>query len=326
MSMIDNIQARQILDRFGNPSLEVDCYLEDGSFGRASVSGTGCNEKALDAINDIIGPELEGMDSLDLASTDIAMHDLSGSKNKISCNALSCVSFAVAKASADFLGIPAYQRLGSYGATSLPVPMLTVVDGLDLEINRIMLVPTGASCFAEAISWVSDVAGELYSENYLGRDISDADKAVKTVLDAVEEAGYTTGPENDFMLALSLNPEKKLNSSQKTSFISGFSEKHPVFFMDVNSYIIDINTCSTLTDLYNGVKKAKRAGLRVLLDLETEQTEDNFLSDLAVALEVDFVMVNNLGGSASKLNQLIRIEEELDGSASYAGSSAHIYK
>ncbi|MCF0237843.1 MAG: phosphopyruvate hydratase, partial [Sphaerochaetaceae bacterium] len=152
MSMIDFIEAREILDSRGNPTVEVDVYLEDGSFGRAAVpsgASTGVHEacelrdgdkkrfggkgvlKAVENVNQIIGPELEGMDALDQVAIDRALIELDGTPNKgkLGANAILGVSMAVARAAADFLGVPLYKYLGAYHANVLPVPMANILNG-----------------------------------------------------------------------------------------------------------------------------------------------------------------------------------------------------
>ena len=146
MSIIEFIEAREILDSRGNPTVEVDVILEDGSMGRAAVpsgASTGVHEavelrdgdkkrfggkgvlKAVDNVNNIIAPAIEGMDALDQVAIDRAMIELDGTPNKarLGANAILGVSMAVARAAADFLGLPLFKYLGAYHACVLPVPM-----------------------------------------------------------------------------------------------------------------------------------------------------------------------------------------------------------
>src|SRR5690554_403563 len=139
MSIIEFVEAREIMDSRGNPTVEVDVILEDGSMGRAAVpsgASTGVHEavelrdgdksrylgkgvlKAVDNVNNIIAPELEGMDSLDQVAIDRAMIALDGTPNKakLGANAILGVSMAVARAAADYLGLPLYKYLGAYHA------------------------------------------------------------------------------------------------------------------------------------------------------------------------------------------------------------------
>ena len=160
MSLIEQIVAREILDSRGNPTVEVDVILEDGSFGRAAVpsgASTGVHEavelrdgdkkrymgkgvlKAVANVNDIIAPAIEGMDALDQVAIDRAMIELDGTPNKgrLGANAILAVSMAVAHAAADFLGLPLFKYLGSYHACVLPVPMANILNGGSHSDNKV---------------------------------------------------------------------------------------------------------------------------------------------------------------------------------------------
>ena len=149
MSIIEFIEAREIIDSRGNPTVEVDVILEDGSMGRAAVpsgASTGVHEavelrdgdksryggkgvlKAVGNVNDIIAAELEGMDALDQVEIDRAMIALDGTENKgkLGANAILGVSMAVARASAEYLGLPLYKYLGAFHSCVLPVPMVQI--------------------------------------------------------------------------------------------------------------------------------------------------------------------------------------------------------
>ena len=152
MIAIESIEAREILDSRGNPTVEVDVILEDGSMGRAAVpsgASTGVHEavelrdgdksrfggkgtlKAVDNVNNVIAPALEGMDALDQVAIDRAMIALDGTPNKakLGANAILGVSMATARAAADYLGLPLYKYLGAYHACVLPVPMANILNG-----------------------------------------------------------------------------------------------------------------------------------------------------------------------------------------------------
>lgn len=178
MSIIEFIEAREILDSRGNPTVEVDVILEDGSMGRAAVpsgASTGVHEavelrdgdksrylgkgvlKAVDNVNNILAPELEGMDALDQVAIDRAMIALDGTPNKakLGANAILGVSMAVARAAADYLGLPLYKYLGAYHACTLPVPMANILNGGAHSDNKVdfqefMVMPIGAPPFAKA--------------------------------------------------------------------------------------------------------------------------------------------------------------------------------
>ena len=173
MSIIEFIEAREILDSRGNPTVEVDVILEDGSMGRAAVpsgASTGVHEavelrdgdakrfggkgvlKAVANVNDIIAPAIEGMDALDQIAIDRAMIELDGTPNKarLGANAILGVSMAVARAAADFLGLPLFKYLGAYHANVLPVPMANILNGGAHSDNKVdfqefMVMPIGAS-------------------------------------------------------------------------------------------------------------------------------------------------------------------------------------
>ncbi|NVJ99010.1 MAG: phosphopyruvate hydratase, partial [Alphaproteobacteria bacterium] len=151
MSAIIDIIGREILDSRGNPTVEVDIYLEDGGFGRAAVpsgASTGAHEavelrdgggryrgkgvlKAVEAVNGELFDALVGLDSEDQLAIDQAMRDLDGTENKgrLGANAILGVSLAIAKASADSLGVPLYRYLGGPAAHILPVPMMNIING-----------------------------------------------------------------------------------------------------------------------------------------------------------------------------------------------------
>ncbi|HEV8563284.1 MAG TPA: phosphopyruvate hydratase [Actinomycetota bacterium] len=181
MSPIDSVHAREILDSRGNPTVEVDVWLDDGGFGRAAVpsgASTGEHEalelrdgdatrfggrgvlRALASVNERIGPELQGVDALDQRGVDRLMIDMDGTpaKSALGANALLGVSLAVARAAADSSGLPLYRYLGGPNAHVLPTPMLNVINGglhadNDLELQEFMIVPVGAASFSEALRW-----------------------------------------------------------------------------------------------------------------------------------------------------------------------------
>ena len=182
---ITNVQARQILDSRGNPTVEVDVYLEDGTLGRASVpsgASTGANEavelrdgdkkvyggkgvlKAVENVNDIIAPELIDLDATEQVAIDELMIALDGTdtKAKLGANAILGVSLAVAKAAARGLGLPLYRYIGGTSARQLPVPMMNIMNGgkhadSNVDMQEFMAMPVGAKSFAEALQMGTDV-------------------------------------------------------------------------------------------------------------------------------------------------------------------------
>ena len=217
MTSIEDIQAREILDSRGNPTVEVDVILEDGGFGRAAVpsgASTGAFEavelrdgekeryngkgvmQAVDAVNFEIFDALIGADALDQASLDQTMIELDGTENKarLGANALLVVSMAAARAAADSVGMPLWRYLGGVHAHLLPTPMMNIMNGgahanNALDVQEFMVMPVGAPDFREALR----MGAEIFH-------------ALKSLL---SEAGYSTavGDEGGFAPAINSSDE-----------------------------------------------------------------------------------------------------------------------
>ncbi|MDF2640066.1 MAG: phosphopyruvate hydratase [Novosphingobium lindaniclasticum] len=185
MTAIIDIHGREILDSRGNPTVEVDVLLEDGSFGRAAVpsgASTGAHEavelrdgdasrylgkgvlKAIDAVNGEIAEELVGMDAEDQRDLDRAMIELDGTENKgrLGANAILGVSLAAAKAAANARGLPLYSYVGGVAAHVLPVPMMNIINGGEhadnpIDFQEFMIMPVGADSIAEAVRWGAEI-------------------------------------------------------------------------------------------------------------------------------------------------------------------------
>ncbi|MFP4510616.1 MAG: phosphopyruvate hydratase [Spirochaetaceae bacterium] len=185
MSFIEGVEAREILDSRGNPTVEVDVLLEDGSLGRAAVpsgASTGEHEavelrdgdknrykgkgvlKAVDNVNSIISAELEGMDALDQVGIDRMLIDLDGTENKskLGANAMLGVSMAVARAAAVYQDLPLFKYLGAYKACTLPVPMANILNGgshadNSVDFQEFMVMPVGAETFHQALQMITEV-------------------------------------------------------------------------------------------------------------------------------------------------------------------------
>ncbi|WP_338426184.1 phosphopyruvate hydratase [Sphingopyxis kveilinensis] len=185
MTAIIDIHGREILDSRGNPTVEVDVLLEDGSFGRAAVpsgASTGAHEavelrdgdkarylgkgvtKAVAAVNGDIAEALVGLDAEDQREIDMAMIDLDGTPNKsrLGANAILGVSLAAAKAAADARGLPLYRYVGGVSARTLPVPMMNIINGGEhadnpIDVQEFMIMPVGAGSIAEAVRWGSEI-------------------------------------------------------------------------------------------------------------------------------------------------------------------------
>src|SRR6056297_1763218 len=185
MSIIIDIHAREILDSRGNPTVEVDVILEDGTLGRAAVpsgASTGAHEaverrdgdsarymgkgmlEACAAVNGEIAEELVGMDATEQVGIDLAMIEMDGTPNKarLGANAILGVSLAAAKAAADFTGQPLYRYVGGTSARVLPVPMMNILNGGEhadnpIDVQEFMIMPVAAGSIAEAVRWGSEI-------------------------------------------------------------------------------------------------------------------------------------------------------------------------
>jgi enolase len=191
MKAIVDVFAREIIDSRGNPTVEVDVYLEDGTLGRAAVpsgASTGAHEavelrdgdlsrfqgkgvlNAVENVNSIIAPELMGMDALDQAGIDMFLQDLDGTanKSKLGANAILGVSLAVAKAAANSLKMPLYRYVGGVNAKELPVPMMNILNGGEhadnnVDIQEFMIMPVGAESFGQCLQMGVEVFHSLKS-------------------------------------------------------------------------------------------------------------------------------------------------------------------
>ncbi len=189
MSAIEEILGREILDSRGNPTVEVEVYLESGDVGRAAVpsgASTGEHEaielrdgdpdrylgkgvlKAVEHINEVIRPELLELDSLDQSHIDSILLDIDGTynKEKLGANAILGVSLAVAKAASAYLDLPFYQYMGGVAARTLPVPMMNILNGGEhadnnVDIQEFMIMPTGAPDFATGLRWGVEIFHNL---------------------------------------------------------------------------------------------------------------------------------------------------------------------
>src|SRR5215208_5721465 len=191
MTLIASVRARQILDSRGNPTIEVDVRLDDGSLGRAAVpsgASTGAHEavelrdgdktrwggkgveRAVNSVNGEIAEEVVGMDAEDQTDLDAAMIALDGTENKsrLGANAILGVSLATAKAAADALGLPLYRYVGGVEANLLPVPMMNILNGgvhadNGIDFQEFMLMPVGAGNFSEALRCGAEIFHALKS-------------------------------------------------------------------------------------------------------------------------------------------------------------------
>jgi len=238
---IENVFAREILDSRGNPTVEVEVVTEGGFLGRAAVpsgASTGAFEavelrdgdkkrylgkgvlNAVENVNKIIAPEVQGMNVFDQVAIDTLMISLDGTpnKSKLGANAILGVSLAVAKAAAEAIGLALYQYIGGVNAKTLPVPMMNIINGgkhadNSVNIQEFMIMPVGAGSFRNALQMCAEVFHNLkavlknkgYStavgdEGGFAPNLKTDEEAIQVILEAVEKAGYKPG--DDFRLAI----------------------------------------------------------------------------------------------------------------------------
>ena len=278
--------GREILDSRGNPTVEVEVILEDGAFGRAAVpsgASTGVHEalemrdgdksryggkgtlKAVEHVNNEIAEAIVGLDALDQGAVDHAMLALDGTpnKSKLGANAILGVSLAVARAAADWVGLPLYRYLGGVAAKVLPVPMFNILNGgvhanwQGTDFQEFMIAPVGAPSFREAVRWGSEVyqalKGVLKSgghatgvgdEGGFAPALKTNAEAVEIILKAIEKAGYKPG--EDIVIALdpatsgfyedglyNLRTEgRKITSAEMVELWADWVKKYPIAVLE----------------------------------------------------------------------------------------------
>ena len=284
MTAILDITAREILDSRGNPTVEVDVVLEDGSSGRAAVpsgASTGAHEavelrdgdkskyggksvlKAVEAVNGEIFDAVSGLDAAGQLHIDKTMIDLDGTPNKarLGANAILGVSLAVAKAAALEAGLPLYRYIGGTQASTLPVPMMNIINGgahadNPIDFQEFMIMPVGAANIVEAVRCGSEIfhtlkkklhdkglATGVGDEGGFAPNLSSTTDALDFIMSSIEAAGYKAG--EDVMLALDcaateyyrdgayrmVGEGKTLSSDENADFLGGLVANYPIFWM-----------------------------------------------------------------------------------------------
>ena len=420
MASIEAIGAREILDSRGNPTVEVEVVLEDGTFERAAVpsgASTGAFEAverrdgdkgryqgkgvqdAVDAVNEIIAPELIDEDASDQRRIDEIMIELDGTPNKgkLGANAILGVSLAVAKAAAESAGLPLYRYLGGPNAHILPVPMMNILNGgshadTNVDIQEFMIAPLGAPTFREALRWGAEVYHTLKAvikerglstglgdEGGFAPNLSSNAAALDLIIEAIEKAGFKPG--TDVALALDVASSEFFKDGlyqfegegRSTDYMVSYYEKlirdYPLVSIEdplsedewdawtaltteignrvqlvgddlfvtnperlrkgielhaANALLVKVNQIGSLTETLDAVEEAHRNGYRSMTSHRSGETEDTTIADLAVATNSGQIKTGAPARSerVAKYNQLLRIEEDLDDAAVYAGRSS----
>ncbi|MFL2859550.1 MAG: phosphopyruvate hydratase [Pontiellaceae bacterium] len=289
MSEIIDVNAREILDSRGNPTLEVDIILDSGATGRAAVpsgASTGVNEalelrdgdkdrylgkgcqKAVENVNEIIAPAILGMDAIDQLGIDNLMLELDGTdtKSKLGANAMLGVSLSVAHAAADELGIPLFRYIGGTNAKSIPVPMMNIINGgshsdAPIAFQEFMIRPVGASTFKEGLR--------------CGAEVFHALKAI------IKKKGLSTavGDEGGFAPNFSGGTEEALDSIMQAIKDAGYEPKKDV------TIALDCAASEFFEDgIYNYAKFEGESGAR-----RSPAEQSDYLSELISAYPIDSI-------------------------------------
>ncbi|MCC3154300.1 phosphopyruvate hydratase [Hymenobacter sp. BT770] len=302
MSFISQIHARQIFDSRGNPTVEVDVTLDSGVMGRAAVpsgASTGKHEavelrdednskymgkgvlKAVDNVNSRIAEELVGFSVYEQALLDKIMLEMDGTPNKanLGANAILGVSLAAARAAALDANMPLYRYVGGVGASTLPVPMMNILNGgshadNSIDFQEFMIMPTGASSFSEALRWGTEIFHHLKNvlkkqgfstnvgdEGGFAPNIKSNEEAIQIVLQAIETAGYRPGEDvfiamdaavsefyEDGMYHFKKSTGDKLTSSQMVEYWADWVKKYPIISLEDGMDEDDWSGWKALTD------------------------------------------------------------------------------
>ncbi|MGM1022527.1 MAG: phosphopyruvate hydratase [Bacillota bacterium] len=419
MTIISDVYAREVLDSRGNPTVEVEVYLESGAIGSAIVpsgASTGAHEavelrdndksrylgkgvlQAVKNVNEIIAPEVIGLDAVNQVEIDTLMIKLDGTPNKgkLGANAILAVSMAVARAAAEALGLPLYTYLGGFNAKQLPVPMMNIVNGgahadNNVDVQEFMVLPVGAPTFKEALRVGAEIFHNLKSvlnskglntavgdEGGFAPNFKSNEEALSTIIEAIEKAGYKPGV--DVFLGMDVastefykdgkytleGEGKSFTSAEFVDLLASWVDKYPIITIEDgcseddwegwkllteklgnkiqlvgddlfvtnterlgkgieenigNSILIKVNQIGTLTETFDAIELAKRAGYTAVISHRSGESEDSTIADIAVATNAGQIKTGapSRTDRIAKYNQLLRIEDQLGELAQYHG-------
>jgi enolase len=422
MPMIVDVYGREVLDSRGNPTVEVEVYLESGVIGRALVpSGASTGEyeavelrdgdknrylgkgvlKAIHNVNSIIAPEIAGYSALDQVAIDQALIALDGTENKgkLGANAILGVSMAVAHAAAEYLEVPLYRYLGGFSGKTLPTPMMNILNGGEhadnnVDFQEFMIMPVGAESFPEAVRMGAEIFHNLKKvlqekglntavgdEGGFAPNLSSNEEAIKTIIEAIEKAGYKPGEQVAIAMDVAsselyvdghyhLKGEGVVKTSDEMiELYSQLLDKYPIISIEDgldendwegwkklterlgkrvqlvgddlfvtntkklsegiekgigNSILIKVNQIGTLTETFEAIEMAKRAGYTAIISHRSGETEDTTIADIAVATNAGQIKTGapSRTDRVAKYNQLLRIADQLASQGVYAGKTA----
>ena len=415
MPFIKEVYAREVLDSRGNPTVEVEVTTESGVFSRALVpsgASTGEHEavelrdgdktryggkgtlKAVQNVNEIIAPQVIGLDCRDQVLLDRTMIELDGTENKgkLGANAILGVSLAACRAAAQYSGLPLYKYIGGPGAVQLPLPMMNILNGGShadwcIDFQEIMILPIGAKSIRQAVEMgaavfhalkgilkANDYATSVGDEGGYAPKLGSNREAFERVVEAIIAAGFKPG--EDISLGIDVAASEFYNKETNDytlkadggtftakqmvdKYYAKLIEDFPIITIEdgldendwdgwvymnkqlgdkiqlvgddlfvtntkriakgielncCNSVLIKINQIGTLTETFEAIEMAKRAGYTAVVSHRSGETEDTSIADLVVGMQTGQIKT----GSASrtdriaKYNQLIRIEDEIN--------------
>ena len=351
MSVIESVYAREVLDSRGNPTVEVEVALESGAEGRAIVpsgASTGAFEavelrdgdksrylgkgtqNAVNNVNTIIAPELEGLDAFDQPGIDGLLLELDGTPNKgkLGANAILGVSMAVARAAANELGLPLFQYIGGVNAKQLPVPMMNILNGGEhadnnVDVQEFMILPVGAPCFKEGLRMGAEVFHALkkvLGEKGLACGVGDKGgfapnlgsnrEALELIVEAIKAAGYEPG--KDVMLGLDVAASEMYNEETKKYVLAG--EGKELTAAEMVDLYEDWTTNFPIITIEDGLDEEDWAGWKVLterLGKKVQLVGDDLFVTNTERLErgIEAGVANSI---LIKVNQIGTITETLD--------------
>lgn len=422
MPYITDVYGREVLDSRGNPTVEVEIFTESGAYGASLVpSGASTGEyeavelrdedearylgkgvlKAVQNVNELIAPELIGMDVTRQNIIDHIMMELdeTDNKGKLGANAILGVSMAAAHAAASYLEIPLYNYLGGFNANTLPTPMMNILNGGEhadnnVDIQEFMIMPVAAPTFQEALRTGAEIFHSLKKvlkdkgyntavgdEGGFAPNLASNEEALQTIVAAIEAAGYKPGEEIQLAMDVAasevyedgkynLKGEGVIrNSREMVDWYAEMVDKYPIISIEDgldendweghklltdrlgskvqlvgddlfvtnteklskgieqgvgNSILIKVNQIGTLTETFEAIEMAKRAGYTAVISHRSGETEDATIADIAVAANAGQIKTGapSRTDRVAKYNQLLRIEDELAGMGEYAGLNA----
>ncbi len=420
--LIEGVHAREVLDSRGNPTVAVTVATSFGAVEEALVpsgASTGAHEavelrdgdksryggkgvrKAVAAVNERLGPALEGLDATAQREIDERLIEIDGTPNKSNygANALLGCSLAVARAAASSLSLPLFRYLGGPTAALLPVPQMNVINGGKhasgaLQFQECMIVPVGAPTFAEAVRYGAEVfhtLGALLHDRGLPTQVGDEggyappldsiDDAMKLLVTAIERAGYKPGEQVAIALDpassefyqdgkyFAHDPQHGISANEMIALYADLCNRYPIISLEdglaeddwtgwhkltealgskvqlvgddifvtnreflsrgikegvANSILIKVNQIGTLSETFDAIEMAQKAGYTCVISHRSGETEDTTIADIAVGTSAGQIKTGSLSRSdrVAKYNRLMAIEDQLGSAAEYAGRAA----